>query len=284
MNGVIIVNKPKTWTSHDVINKIKRLLKAKKIGHAGTLDPDATGVLVVLLNGATKLSDYLIADEKEYIFDVVIGAATDTEDASGVVLSEKNVDELGDVDQVLAGLVGKMKQVPPMYSSVHHQGRKLYEYAREGQVVEREARAVEVYAIERISEIIYENGRAKFSAKARVSKGTYIRTLAVEIGNRLNFPAHMGDLCRIASGIFKIDAAVTINDIEAGDFKIIPMVDALPQYKHINLNKTQFDRVMLGKTLLLDCRDQLVVLSYNNEMVAIYERDGFEYRAKRVWK
>ena len=140
MNGIIIVDKPKTWTSHDVINKIKRILKAKKIGHAGTLDPDATGVLVVLLNEATKLSDYLIADEKEYEFEIVIGESTETEDASGNIIDEKKVDQLENVDEVLNSLIGQLEQVPPMYSSVHVEGRKLYEYAREGLTIERKAR------------------------------------------------------------------------------------------------------------------------------------------------
>lgn len=284
MNGIIIVDKPKTWTSHDVINKIKRLLKTKKIGHAGTLDPDATGVLVVLLNGATKLSDYLMADNKEYIFEVIIGSSTDTEDASGVVVEEKSVSEFGNVDEILKNLIGPLKQVPPMYSSVHHQGRKLYEYAREGQIIKRDAREVEIFDLKRISEINYENDKAKFSAIARVSKGTYIRTLAVEIGNRLNFPAHMGELQRTVSGNFNIKNAVTINDIELGNFKIIPMIEALSQYKNINVSKNDYDKVMNGKTLLLDCKDDLVVISHNNEMIAIYERDGFGYKAKRVWK
>lgn len=284
MNGIIIVDKPKTWTSHDVINKIKRLLKTKKIGHAGTLDPDATGVLVVLLNGATKLSDYLIADDKEYIFEVIIGSSTNTEDESGEVVAEKTVDEILNLDGVLKDLIGPLKQVPPMYSSVHYQGRKLYEYARKGQIIKREAREVEIFDLKRISEIIYENGKAKFSAMARVSKGTYIRTLAVEIGDRLHFPAHMGDLQRTVSGNFNINDAVTINDIEKGNFKIIPMIEAIPQYRNINISKNEYDKVMNGKTLLLDCKDDLVVISYDNELVAIYERDGFGYKAKRVWK
>ena len=237
MNGIVIVDKPSNWTSHDVINKIKKILKIKKIGHAGTLDPLATGVLVVLLNGATKLSDYLLADEKEYVFEVVVGVATDTEDASGNVTDVKAVNELGNVDEVLAGLVGPLKQKPPMYSSVHYQGRKLYEYAREGQTLDRIARDVHIYEMKRISEIIYKENKAVFSASARVSKGTYIRSLAVEIGNRLNFPAYLGSLRRIASGNFKIEDAVTIDEIEKDNFKIITMLDAMKNYKSVEVSK-----------------------------------------------
>ena len=284
MNGIVIVDKPSNWTSHDVINKIKKILKIKKIGHAGTLDPLATGVLVVLLNGATKLSDYLLADEKEYVFEVVVGVATDTEDASGNVTDVKAVNELGNVDEVLAGLVGPLKQKPPMYSSVHYQGRKLYEYAREGQTLDRIARDVHIYEMKRISEIIYKENKAVFSASARVSKGTYIRSLAVEIGNRLNFPAYLGSLRRIASGNFKIEDAVTIDEIEKDNFKIITMLDAMKNYKSIEVSKSNYENIMNGIPILLDCHDDEVVLSFNNEMIAIYERDGLQYKAKRVWK
>lgn len=283
MNGIIIVDKPKTWTSHDVVNKIKRLLKVKKIGHAGTLDPDATGVLVVLLNGATKLSDYLMTNEKVYDFVIKIGEATDTEDASGNVLDSKIVDTLENVDEVLENLVGSLSQVPPMYSSVHVQGRKLYEYAREGQVIERKAREINIHSIKRISEIKYENGKAEFRVLTRVSKGTYIRTLCVEIGNRLNFPAHMGDLRRISSGALTIEDSTTIEEIEQGNYRVIPMLEAMKDYKIIEVDKNVFDKVMNGKKLLLESQEDAVILSYQKELIAIYERDGFEYKAKRVW-
>ena len=284
MNGIIIVDKPKTWTSHDVINKIKRILKAKKIGHAGTLDPDATGVLVVLLNEATKLSDYLIADEKEYEFEIVIGESTETEDASGNIIDEKKVDQLENVDEVLNSLIGQLEQVPPMYSSVHVEGRKLYEYAREGLTIERKAREVNIYEIKRTSEIEYKNDKAYFSVLTRVSKGTYIRTLAVEIGNRLNFPAHLGNLRRISSGKLKIDKACTIADIEAGNFKLISMLEAMSGRIIIEVSENEYKQVMNGKPLLLSSQADEVVLSFNEQMIAIYERDGLIFRAKRVWK
>lgn len=205
MNGIIIVDKPRDWTSQDVITKIKHLLRVKKVGHAGTLDPLATGVLVVLVNDATKLSDYLMAERKEYMCEVVLGQATDTEDVMGKVVEAKKVSKLNQVDEVLASLKGVITQVPPMYSSIHHEGRKLYELARQGITVERKPREIEVYDIYRTTDIVYENDIAKFSFIANVSKGTYVRTLCVEIGKRLGYPAYMNALRRTKAGEFTVE-------------------------------------------------------------------------------
>src|SRR5690554_582555 len=227
MDGILVVDKAKGMTSHDVIYKIKKQLKLKKIGHAGTLDPLTTGVLVVLVNGATKLSNYLINDDKEYICKIVLGKATDTEDVSGKVIASKKVDKDLHVDQVLDQFIGEQKQVPPMYSSVRHHGRKLYEIAREGMEVKRKARKITIYDLKRISEVKYFEDQAEFEFKVHCSKGTYIRTLCVEIGKALGYPAYMQELRRTKSGIFSLRDAFTLEDIKDNKATLINMLAIL---------------------------------------------------------
>lgn len=284
MNGILIVDKEKGMTSHDVIYKIKRGLKLKKVGHAGTLDPLATGVLVVLVNGATKLSNYLLNNDKEYLCEIVIGKATDTEDVSGNIILEKKVDKIKNVDEVLKSLIGKQEQTPPMYSSIRHQGRKLYEIAREGVEVERKARMINIFDLKRTSEIEYTNGEAKFNFKTHVSKGTYIRSLCVEIGKRLGFPAYMLNLRRISSGKLKIENAYMLSDVLDGKAKLINMLEVLNEFKIIDVNEDQARDISNGNKLKLPSEEAEVVLAKDNQLLAIYERNKGLYRAKRVWK
>ena len=284
MNGIIIVDKPKDWTSQDVATKIKRTLKVDKVGHAGTLDPLATGVLVILVNGATKLSDYLLNEDKVYECEIVIGKATDTEDVMGTVTESKEVTNALDVDSVLEGLIGPLEQMPPMYSSIHHNGKKLYELARKGIVVERVSRTIEVFDIKRTSEIVYENNEARFSFMAKVSKGTYIRTLCVEIGNRLNFPAYMNELRRLRSGNFDLASSVTIEDIINGNYELIPMIESLKSKRVIEVNEEEYRKIENGMKINLDETALEVVLTKGGELIAIYEKDNNMYKAKRIWK
>ncbi|HEY8445226.1 MAG TPA: tRNA pseudouridine(55) synthase TruB [Bacilli bacterium] len=283
MNGILVIDKDQNMTSFDVINKIKKSLKIKKIGHAGTLDPLATGVLVVLLNEATKLSNYLLNDEKEYLCEIVVGHSTTTEDIEGEILEKKDVEKLENVDEVLNSLVGDLLQVPPMYSAVHYQGKKLYELARKGEVVEREARNVKIYAINRVSDIVYENNIASFSFQTTVSKGTYLRTLCVEIGKRLGYPAHMKALRRLRSGALTIASAYSLHDVLDGKFQLISMLEALNKYHIIEVDKATAGDILNGKKIKINANDDLIVLSYQNNLLAIYERDNDYYRAKRIW-
>lgn len=283
MNGIIIVDKKKDWTSQDILTKIKKSKKFNKIGHAGTLDPLATGVMVVMINEATKLSDYLMNDEKEYLCEIIIGKATDTEDSQGNIISETEVKEIKNVDEVLNSLVGKLDQIPPMYSALHHNGVKLYELARRGIEVEREKRLVEIFSINRTSDIVIENGEAKFSFITRVSKGTYIRTLCVEIGNRLGFPAYMNELRRLSSGNMRIEDASTLDDVLAGNFKLINMLEVFKNYKIIEVDEYLDSKIKNGMKVKVDCDQNLIVFSKNNDLYAIYEKDNELYRAKRIW-
>jgi len=286
MNGILLVNKQKGMTSHDVIAKIKRILQVKKIGHAGTLDPLATGLLVVMINEATKLSNYLMEDEKEYVAEVVIGESTDTEDSEGQVLDKAIVNSLEDVDTVLESLTGQLEQVPPMYSAIKHEGKKLYQLAREGKTIERASRIVEIVNIKRTSEIEYFDNKAKFTFSSKVSKGTYIRTLCVEIGNRLGYPAHMSNLNRVGSGVLSIKDSYTINDIAEGNYKLIPMLDSLKKFKIIDVSNGLRDRILNGVMINeseIDTKEEIVVFSSEDKLIGIYKKKESNYRAERVW-
>lgn len=184
MNGVIVINKPKGYTSHDIVNVVRKKLNTKKVGHTGTLDPDATGVLPILIGTATKISKYLIEHKKTYIATVKLGYKTDTGDASGKVIKEdkhfQKIDKK-DIENALNTFLGKREQVPPMYSAIKVNGKKLYEYAREGKKVEVKPREIEIYDI-----CLEEyNNNDEISFKVNCSKGTYIRTLCESVAEKL---------------------------------------------------------------------------------------------------
>lgn len=232
MDGIILINKEKDYTSHDVVAKVKKMLKVK-VGHTGTLDPNATGVLPLLLGNATKVSKYLINHDKEYIAELKLGIKTDTADGEGKVIAEKNVDinELLNnksskynnenvnnkkvleekLQEILNSFVGKMLQKPPMYSAIKINGKKLYEYARKNQKVEVEPREIEIYNIKLINFDTKEN-IIKF--KVNCSKGTYIRTLCENISEKLNTYGYMKELQRTKVGNFCIENAITIEELE----------------------------------------------------------------------
>lgn len=184
MNGVIVINKPKGYTSHDIVNVVRKKLNTKKVGHTGTLDPDATGVLPILVGTATKISKYLIEHKKTYIATVKLGYKTETGDASGKVIKEdkhfQKIDKK-DIENALNTFLGKREQVPPMYSAIKVNGKKLYEYAREGKKIEVKPREIEIYDI-----CLEEyNNNDEISFKVNCSKGTYIRTLCESIAEKL---------------------------------------------------------------------------------------------------
>ena len=291
MNGIIIVNKEKGISSFFQIKLINRILGCKKIGHAGTLDPLATGVLVVLLNDATKLSDYLINDTKEYEVEITIGIKSDTYDITGNIEEEVKVNKISDVDNVLKSFLGKSMQKPPIYSAIKQQGMKLYEKAREKMDIKVEPREIFIDEICRISDILYVDNKAIFSFKVQVSKGTYIRSLCVDIGNKLGYPALMSNLIRLKSGEFRLEDSYSIDDIKSGNFKIINMLDALKRYSIIEVNNEVYKLVLNGRIIekkLLNTKgelaEDLLVLKYNNNLLAIYEKKDEYYKAKRIWK
>lgn len=211
MDGIIVINKPSGYTSHDIVSKIRKKLNIKKVGHTGTLDPLATGVLPILLGGGTKLSKYLINHDKEYIATIKLGVKTDTGDIEGQVIEEKQVPEISEegLGKVLQSFLGPQKQIPPMYSAIKINGKKLYEYARKGEKVEIEPRNIEIYNIE-----LLEFAQEQIKIKVVCSKGTYIRTLCEDIAEKLNTVGTMSALERTKVGEFELKNAITIEELE----------------------------------------------------------------------
>lgn len=240
LNGVINVYKEKGYTSHDVVAIVRKTLNIKKVGHTGTLDPDAEGVLPVCIGQATKLADYIMAERKSYTAEITFGAETTTQDASGDIIKEYEYtfDE-NRLREVIDTFKGEQTQVPPMYSAIKINGKKLYEIAREGKEIERKARKITVYDI-RIAKI---NPPNKAIIEIDCSKGTYIRSLCSDIGNKLGWGAFMSSLTRTASGKFKLNAAVKLDELknaaERGEAEkfIIPPDDVLSGYKRVTVSE-----------------------------------------------
>lgn len=219
MDGILPLWKPVGMTSHDCVIKLRKILGTKKVGHTGTLDPDVAGMLPMCIGMGTKIASYVTESKKVYEAEVKLGFATETEDAEGSIIDQKVVStplDLDKVERTLDSFKGTIAQVPPMYSAVRVEGKRLYEYAREGIEVERPQRTVTVYDISLLSDqVTYdEDGSASFNIRITCSKGTYIRTLCVDIGKALGYPAHMSHLVRTASGSFDKDEAVTFEKIE----------------------------------------------------------------------
>ena len=225
MDGFLNVAKPAGWTSHDVVAKIRRLLRTKRAGHAGTLDPDATGVLVVAVGQATRLLPHLNLEPKVYRAVCGFGLATTTEDASGEITEQADASALTE-DALLAALpafLGEISQVPPMVSALHHNGQRLYDLARKGIVVEREPRTVSIHGLELLG--FAPGERASAELRVTCGGGTYIRTLCKDLGAALGLPAHMASLVREAVGNFALESAVTLEDVT--ELALLPMQDAL---------------------------------------------------------
>lgn len=213
MNGIIIVNKPKGFTSQDVVSKVKKILNIKKAGHTGTLDPLATGVLPVLLGNYTKLSKYLIEHDKVYRAKIQFGEKRDTGDLEGKVMetSSQRVESASKIEDVLKSMIGKQMQVPPMYSAIKVNGKKLYEYARAGEKVDIPAREIEIYQLNLVD---FNEKMQILEIEIKCSKGTYIRTLCEDISEKLGTVGFMLELVRTQVEKFKIEEALTLEEIE----------------------------------------------------------------------
>lgn len=249
MDGVININKPAGMTSHDVVSRLRRILNMKKIGHTGTLDPDATGVLPMCVGRGTKLSEMLMSSEKQYRAELTLGISTDTQDSSGTVLSQRqvNVSE-AEIRDAISRFIGELEQIPPMYSAIKVEGKKLYELAREGKEIEREPRKVTIHNIE-IENINLDKNLVEMTVDC--SKGTYIRTLCNDIGEALGCGGHMSALTRTKSGRFEIENTVTLEEIEQraqdGDFGFItPLAEILAEYRKVILAEKNAWRVKNG--------------------------------------
>lgn len=256
MEGLLPVNKPADFTSHDVVAKMRGILGTKRIGHTGTLDPQVTGVLPLCIGRATRLVEYLQELPKEYEGTLLLGYSTDTEDTSGQVLERVetvNVTEEQVLD-VLAAFVGKIEQVPPMYSAVKVDGRKLYELARRGEQVERQARTVTIHHIEALR-MDLKQPHPEIHFRVSCSKGTYIRTLCVDIGKRLGFPAVMDHLIRTATGNIKLEQCYSLEDIEktvkSGELAsiLIPLDQAVGHLPAITVSSELAVRMQQGQKI-----------------------------------
>ncbi|PIP68186.1 MAG: tRNA pseudouridine(55) synthase TruB [Candidatus Omnitrophica bacterium CG_4_9_14_0_2_um_filter_42_8] len=214
MDGILVVNKPSGITSHDVVDFIRRKFNIKRVGHAGTLDPLATGVLVMLLGKATKLSNTFLNDDKEYIAKLYFGKSTDTQDSQGKALEEKNIEpiDIEDIKKTLENFKGEIEQIPPMVSAIKYKGKKLYELARSGKTVAREPRKIKISEIE-----ILDFKFPEITFKVKCSKGTYVRTLCEDIGRSLGVPSHMSGLVRSASGDFLLENSKNMEDADEKD-------------------------------------------------------------------
>ena len=269
LDGIIVINKPKNYTSHDVVAKVKKILKLKKVGHTGTLDPNATGVLPLLLNSGTKLSKYLINHDKEYEVTLKLGIKTDTLDSEGKILEERKVDtaileNTENIKKVLNSFEGKQEQIPPIYSAIKVKGKKLYEYARNGEKVEVQARQIEIYNIE-LQEVDVKNQEIVF--KVECSKGTYIRSLCEDIATRLGTIGYMKELNRTRVGSFRIEDSITLEELEKCEnikLKVLTMEELLKQKEKIILNKKQLELFLNGVKLDNDNQDGLYRI-YNQD-------------------
>lgn len=267
MNGILLVNKPIEWTSRDVVNKLTKIYKTKKIGHTGTLDPIATGVLVVCIGNTTKLCELLTSEYKEYIATIKLGIKTDTLDTTGTIVEEKdyNVNE-NQIKEVLNSFLGESIQTTPIYSAVKVNGKKLYEYAREGKEVELPKRKITIKNIELIS---YNNDEIVF--KTTVSKGTYIRALIDDICTKLNTVGAMSSLIRTKQGIFNIEDSYTLEEIESGKEKILPIEEALSTIENIDITEEQYNKIKNGAIIKKEFKEDIACLKYQNKIVAIYK-------------
>ncbi len=273
MDGIIIINKEKDWTSNDIVQKLKGIFK-KKVGHTGTLDPQATGVLPILVGKGTSLSKYLINHDKEYIATIKLGKKTSTGDGEGEVIEEKPINEKyleeDYIKKILEKFKGKQSQIPPMYSAIKVNGKKLYEYARKGKQIELKPREIEIYNIELIEiskdtkEIVY---------KVWCSKGTYIRSLCEDISKKLETVGFMKELNRTRVGEFEINQAIKISDVEnvkdLSNLKFISIEEFFKNKKSINLNEEKLIKFLNGVKVFVGLEDGIYKVYNNKEFVGV---------------
>ena len=283
--GILPIYKQRGITSHDVVFKARKILKMKKIGHAGTLDPEVDGVLLLLLGGATKVSDYAMDLGKSYRAEVCLGIKTTTEDLTGEVLEKCNVSDIdiNKIKDVLRTLIGEIEQTPPIYSAVKVKGKKLYEYARAGKFdVEIPSRKVNIYDVEFIEgSDYYRDNKFYFSINISCGKGTYVRTIATDIGKKLNLPSSMSKLTRTRSGKIELDNCLSLSEVEQLleenklEEKLLKKEYALEEYQFVEIPKFRAQQVMNGLRFRKDQFSDYdftdgIVFTYQNEAIAIY--------------
>lgn len=276
MNGVLVVNKPKGYTSRDIVNIISKKLNTKKVGHTGTLDPIAEGVLVVPIGRALKISELLTSEKKEYIAKVILGYETDMLDITGKEIKRNipNVDK-DKLIEVLNSFIGKYNQEVPMYSAVKVNGRKLYEYARSNIQITPPSKIVEIYSISLLEEPIYKDDTVEFTMKCEVSKGTYIRSLIRDIAYKLSTYGTMKELIRTKQGSFLLEDAFTLEDIQKDNYKLLSIKEALPNIKITKIDDKTLKQVKNGMVLDKFFEEEISLLvDKDGREIAIYKDIG----------
>ena len=278
MSQIIYVDKPKGITSFDLCFKLRKVFKTKKIGHTGTLDPNATGLMICLIDSATKVNQFLISANKEYIATVKIGIKTDSEDIDGniEVLKKEIMPPKSVIEKTINSFIGKSYQIPPMASAIKVKGKKLYEYMRNNESVAIKPRAIEVFSIE-----LLNCNAETFTFKCKVTSGTYIRTLAQDILNKLNIIGTLSELRRIAIDNISIHEADSLNDIIQDNYHSHSIYEVLSKYYEVyKVNDSK--AIKDGKPLICNSLSPYILCSNDaNEALAIYRKDGNLYRCVR---
>lgn len=263
MNGILIINKPKGYTSHDVVNVLRKKLNTKKIGHTGTLDPNATGVLPILVGQATKISKYLIEHDKTYIAELKLGEKSSTGDIEGKIIERQNIPSLNEekINNILKTFLGKQKQIPPIYSSIKINGKKAYEYARNGETIIIEPREIEIMKIR----LINFNGNI-ITFEVKCSKGTYIRVLCEDIAKKLGTVGLMKNLIRTKVDQFDIKDAYTLENIKnEATVSLMSIEDVFKSKQNICLNNKKTILFFNGVKVSVECEDGIYRI-YNNNL------------------
>lgn len=273
MNGIIIVNKEKNYTSRDVVNIISKILGTKKVGHTGTLDPIAEGVLVICVGKCTKLCDYFTSNDKEYIAEFKLGYETDTLDYTGKIIKSSNLKVNEEqINEVIKNFIGKYNQVVPIYSAVKINGKKLYEYARNNIDVSLPSRVVDIKNIEVL------NIDETIKIQCKVSKGTYIRSLIRDIGDKLGTYATMRSLIRTRQGEFSLENSYSLEDIKNNNYNMITVEEIFEKYPKVFLDDKQYKKISNGVILDNTYLSEYVLFYYNNQLISIYK----EYKKDKL--
>lgn len=287
MDGILPLWKETGMTSHDCVFKLRKILHTKKIGHGGTLDPDVSGVLPICIGKGTKVIEYMVDSGKTYEGEITLGFSTTTEDASGEIVEKTTLSypfSNDEIDGAMERMTGVITQIPPMFSAVKVNGKRLYEYARNGEQVERPVRKAMIYSFDRISEPTFDQVQGTQSWRYRVvcGKGTYVRTLSVDTGLALGVPAHMSDLTRTASGGLKAKQCLTLAQVaekmtqnQLNDM-LLPIETAVERFQRIDLSDELYQKVKNGMRLspaeltLSEMPQDLVALFYQGQVVSLY--------------
>lgn len=284
MDGILPLWKEKGMTSFDCVFKVRRLLQTKKVGHSGTLDPEVDGVLPICVGKATKVVEYLLESNKVYQGEICLGIATETEDAHGEIVKQEAIISpftIEEIDAMMESFKGEIIQIPPMYSAVKVNGKRLYEYARKGENVERPERRVKIYEFKRTSTPVYDEASKtqKWTFEVSCSKGTYVRTLAVDLGEKLGVPAHMSQLTRIKSGPFVSEQCVTLSQLEAlveqnqAQSVLRPLEEVFETYPRVDVPEEFITKVKNGAILTTAELPQVIEPStfyIEDELIALY--------------